>query len=55
MSKKLNIKNALALLAVLLIWGYVIKSKLGWFGDDDSNNTISADFAMAPVKMYAKD
>ena len=55
MGKKFNIKNTFALIAVLLIWGYVVKSKLGWFGSDSTDNALASNFMIAPIKNFTKD
>ena len=55
MGIKFNLKNTIALVAVLLIWGYVVKSKLGWFDSGDSDVMAPTSFSIAPIKNYAKD
>jgi len=55
MKKSLNIKNVIALLAVLLVWGYLMKSKFGFFETEDEYNSYS-EYSITPLmKQYNKD
>jgi len=55
MKKSLNIKNVIALLAVLLVWGYLMKSKFGFFETQDEYNSYS-EYSITPLmKQYNKD
>ena len=45
MKGALNIKNVIAFLAVILVWGYLMKTKLGWFDSDETFNTAFVDSA----------
>jgi len=55
MKKSLTIKNVIALLAVLLVWGYLMKSKFGFFETQEEYNSYS-EYSITPLmKQYNKD
>lgn len=55
MNKKFNIKNVLALIAVIVIWGYVMKTKFGFFSSDTNDTIVSVKDTYFLPKTYAKD
>ena len=55
MKKKFNIKNTFALVAVIVIWGYVMKTKFGFFNSDSDDTIVSVQESYFLPKKYTKD
>lgn len=55
MKSNKNIKNSLALIGVILIWGYVFKSKFGFFTPDLDQESVAYQEHFFQPKKYSKD
>lgn len=55
MNKTLNIKNVVALIVVFFVWGYIMKTKFGFF-DSEDELTSNVEYSMTPtIRLYKKD
>ncbi len=55
MKGSLNIKNVMALIAVALVWGYLVKSKFGLFETEELIDTSFVGTNIHSAKPYDKD
>ncbi|MGV6862283.1 MAG: hypothetical protein ACWA41_10955 [Putridiphycobacter sp.] len=55
MKTQLNLKNTIALIAVLLIWGYLIKSKFNFFSNENTEAIAPTASNFVSPKIYSKD
>ncbi len=55
MKTQLNLKNTIALIAVLLIWGYLIKSKFNFFSNENTEAIAPTTSNFVSPKIYSKD
>lgn len=55
MKTQLNFKNTIALIAVLLIWGYLFKSKFNFFSDKNTDTLAPTQSNFVAPKIYSKD